>query len=154
MTEPATTPASGAHRRKSYRRVSAVPKVQSITNAATAHSDEMRDRMIKYATAMGIRMACLLLLFVFDGWFKLIPIVGAVVLPWVAVVIANGGSDITKFDTVELLDQAPVAQLAPTAENADTDEPVILVGEIVPEESNDDGGTATPQEQDPTRWTS
>ncbi|MFK0072039.1 DUF3099 domain-containing protein [Arthrobacter woluwensis] len=47
--------------------------------------------MIKYAVAMGIRMACLGLLFVLDGWFKLIAVAGAVFLPWFAVIIANGG---------------------------------------------------------------
>ncbi len=49
-------------------------EVHSITDAAAAHSDEMRQRMIKYAIAMGIRMVCLILIFVVDGWFKLIPV--------------------------------------------------------------------------------
>ena len=66
-------------------------EVVSITDAGTAHSDEIRSRMIKYAVAMGIRMACLGLLFVLDGWFKLIAVAGAVFLPWFAVIIANGG---------------------------------------------------------------
>ena len=66
-------------------------EVVSITDAGAPHSDEIRSRMIKYATAMGIRMACLGLLFVLDGWFKLIAVAGAVFLPWIAVVIANGG---------------------------------------------------------------
>jgi hypothetical protein len=66
-------------------------EVVSITDAGAAHSDEIRSRMIKYAVAMGIRMVCLGLLFVLDGWFKLIAVAGAVFLPWFAVIIANGG---------------------------------------------------------------
>ena len=85
-------------------------EVHSITDAAAAHSDEMRQRMIKYAVAMGIRMVCLVLIFVVDGWFKLIPVLGAVFLPWVAVVIANG-SDKAEIHSDSLLDYAPLAEL-------------------------------------------
>lgn len=148
MTEPLATPADHAGRRKSHRHVTAVPEVQSITNAATAHSDEMRDRMIKYGTTMGIRMVCLVLIFVFDGWFKLVPIIGAVVLPWVAVMIANGGSDITKRETVELLDHAPDLEVtAPTS--SDPDEPIILLGEIVPNDEADPAPQASDDDGEP-----
>jgi hypothetical protein len=89
--------------------------VHSITDAATAHSDEMRRRMIKYAIAMGIRMVCLILIFVVDGWFKVIPVIGAVFLPWVAVVIANG-SDRAESHSDSLLDHVPMGELdAPAA---------------------------------------
>ena len=90
-------------------------EVHSITDAATAHSDEMRRRMIKYAIAMGIRMVCLILIFVVDGWFKVIPVIGAVFLPWVAVVIANG-SDRAESHSDSLLDHVPLGELdAPAA---------------------------------------
>ena len=85
-------------------------EVHSITDAAAAHSEEMRQRMIKYAVAMGIRMVCLILIFVVDGWFKIIPIAGAVFLPWFAVVIANG-SDKAEIHSDSLLDYAPLAEL-------------------------------------------
>jgi hypothetical protein len=45
--------------------------------------------MIRYAVAMGIRGVCVLLLFVVPGWWRLLPLVGAVVLPYIAVVLAN-----------------------------------------------------------------
>jgi hypothetical protein len=86
-------------------------EVHSITDAATAHSEEMRQRMIKYAVAMGIRMVCLILIFVVDGWFKVLPVIGAVFLPWVAVVIANG-SDKAEIHSDSLLDYAPMDELA------------------------------------------
>lgn len=85
-------------------------EVHSITDAAAAHSDEMRQRMIKYAVAMGIRMVCLVLIFAVDGWYRLIPIIGAVFLPWVAVVIANG-TDKAEIHSDSLLNSAPLTEL-------------------------------------------
>jgi len=127
-------------------------EVHSITDAAAAHSDEMRQRMIKYAIAMGIRMVCLILIFVVDGWFKLIPVLGAVFLPWVAVVIANG-SDKAEIHSDSLLDYAPRAELdapatAETAGTAATDDDAsatLLQGELIDDENdNDTHGRAAP----------
>lgn len=118
------------------------PEVHSITDAAAAHSDDMRERMIKYAVAMGIRMVCLILIFVVDGWFKLIPVAGAVFLPWIAVVIANG-SDKAEAHSDALLDYAPYAELD-SAEGLQPDEsgedsPSVLQGELIDDEEDDDG---------------
>ncbi|MHA7269033.1 DUF3099 domain-containing protein [Arthrobacter sp. HLT1-20] len=134
MKEQSATPMFGAGRRSKFRHGAPAADVPAITNAAVAHSDEMRKRMVKYATAMGIRMVCLASIFVFDGWFKIIPVIGAVILPWVAVVIANGGSDIAHQDTVDLLDDAPMYAVdagADAAEDAAAHE--VLAGEIVPD---------------------
>ena len=117
-------------------------EVHSITDAAAAHSEEMRQRMIKYAVAMGIRMVCLILIFVVDGWLKILPVIGAVFLPWFAVIIANGG-DQAEVHSESLLDSAPLAQLdAPAAADQGDDEAedptmTLLQGELV-----DDGDPA------------
>jgi hypothetical protein len=132
-------------------------EVHSITDAATAHSEEMRQRMVKYAVAMGIRMVCLILIFVVDGWFKVLPVIGAVFLPWVAVVIANG-SDKAEVHSDSLLDYVPMTELAaPAADPAPADgtgAPVagdpsmtLLQGELVdddatPDENDGDNGRA------------
>lgn len=131
MKEQSIVPKTGAQHGGGTNRASGHDDVQSITNAAQAHSEEMRGRMIKYATAMGIRMVCIVAIFFVDGWFKLIPIIGAVLLPWVAVVIANGGADITKRDQVTLLDEAPHEALSapPVADPAPGD--TVLTGEYV-----------------------
>ena len=123
--------------------VSGDAQVHSITDAASAHSEEMRGRMIKYAVAMGIRMVCLILVFVVDGWFKVVPIAGAVFLPWIAVVIANG-SDKAEIHSDYLLDSAPLAELeapeAPAAAAAAADEgPTVLQGELIEDEDDNDG---------------
>ncbi|WP_404496809.1 DUF3099 domain-containing protein [Arthrobacter sp. GAS37] len=121
--------------------VSGDPVVHSITDAAAAHSDDMRERMIKYAVAMGIRLVCLLLIFVVDGWFKIIAVAGAVFLPWIAVVIANG-SDKAEVHSDALLDYVPAAELeaSPSEEGEPPAAPVtVLEGELI----DDD---ATPQD--------
>jgi hypothetical protein len=68
-------------------------------------------------------------------------VIGAVVLPWVAVVIANGGADVVHQETVELLDEAPRYAIdgAPdgTGENGAGD---ILTGELVPDDDSAFGG--------------
>lgn len=118
-------------------------EVHSITDAAAAHSEEMRQRMIKYAVAMGIRMVCLVLIFVVDGWLKILPVIGAVFLPWFAVIIANG-SDQAEVHSDSLLDSAPLAQLdAPATAPADQggaapEDPsmTLLQGELVDDEES------------------
>jgi hypothetical protein len=121
------------------------PEVISITDAAAAHSEDMRERMIKYALAMGIRMVCLILIFVVDGWFKLVAVAGAVFLPWIAVVIANG-SDKAEIHSDALLDYTPYAELGAaeesgSAESAVTaDEPTVLQGELIADDEEDDDG--------------
>ncbi|WP_394940855.1 DUF3099 domain-containing protein [Psychromicrobium sp. YIM B11713] len=117
--------------------------VQNITTARTSHSDEMRGRMAKYAIAMGIRLVCFALLFFVDGWWKLLPIAGAVFIPWFAVIIANGGSDTAVPEENALLDHAPQPELeAPAQPAEEAEEPVVLEGEIIPEEITSDPGKA------------
>lgn len=109
----------------------------------------MRQRMIKYAVAMGIRMVCLILIFVVDGWLKILPVIGAVFLPWFAVIIANG-SDKAEVHADSLLDYAPLAQLdAPAATvpgGPEPDDPsmTLLQGELVDDEES-------PNEEFPNR---
>ena len=115
--------------------------VHSITDAASAHSEDMRQRMIKYALAMGIRMVCLILIFVVDGWLKLVMVAGAVFLPWIAVVIANG-SDKAEIHSDSLLDSAPLAELegpswSPAAAGADND---VLQGELIDDDDEPNHG--------------
>ena len=48
--------------------------------------------MVKYSIAMSIRMVCLILVFVVPGAWAIVAGVGAIVLPYIAVVLANVGS--------------------------------------------------------------
>ena len=126
-------------------------EVHSITDAAAAHSEDMRERMIKYAVAMGIRMVCLILIFVVDGWFKILPVLGAVFLPWVAVVIANG-SDKAEIHSDSLLDYVPMGELDAAAGTSsgtasgtaagDDASMTLLQGELIEDDDDEDQGRA------------
>jgi uncharacterized membrane protein YdbT with pleckstrin-like domain len=62
---------------------------QSITSLPESPDDERRRRMIRYAIAMSIRVLCIIACLFVHGWWLLLPILGAVFLPYVAVVLAN-----------------------------------------------------------------
>ncbi len=125
-------------------RFSGDSEVHSITDAAGAHSEDMRKRMIKYALAMGIRMVCLILIFVVDGWFKILMVAGAVFLPWIAVVIANG-NDKAEAHSDLLLDSAPLAEIESPPQPSAADRPgdAVLQGELI----NDDDETGPGEER-------
>lgn len=61
----------------------------SITELPPSPTDERRSRMIRYSLAMGLRMVCVVACFFVQGWWLLIPALGAVILPYIAVVAAN-----------------------------------------------------------------
>lgn len=115
------------------------PEIHNISDAREAHSDEMRQRMIKYSVSMGIRMICLILVFVVEGWLQWVMIAGAVFLPYFAVIIANGGSDTSNLaHSDSLLDRAPAPELEAPQPVAEDEGFVTLQGEIIPEEPDTD----------------
>jgi predicted tellurium resistance membrane protein TerC len=66
-------------------------KQPSITTLPPSPDDERRSRMRKYTIAMSVRMVCILLIFVVQGWWVWFFAAGAIVLPYIAVVLANVG---------------------------------------------------------------
>jgi hypothetical protein len=48
--------------------------------------------MIKYTVAMGIRLVCIGACFLVSGWWLLVPALGAIILPYFAVVLANSAT--------------------------------------------------------------
>ncbi len=72
-----------------------------ITSAPISPADEMAGRMRRYVIAMTIRTVCFIGAVVFrDTWAMWVLLVGAVFLPYVAVVLANA---------VNRRDDAPLA---------------------------------------------
>jgi hypothetical protein len=63
--------------------------VQSVTTARPGHSDDIDVRQRRYLLIMAIRIACIPPAIMVDGWLRWAFILGAVVLPYVAVVVAN-----------------------------------------------------------------
>ena len=65
---------------------------QSITTLSESPDDDRRRRMTQYLITMGIRVVCIILCLFVRGWWLVLPILGAVVLPYIAVVLANSVS--------------------------------------------------------------
>jgi Protein of unknown function (DUF3099) len=63
--------------------------VQSVTTARPGHSSDIDARQRRYLLIMAIRIACIPPAIMVDGWLRWAFILGAVVLPYIAVVVAN-----------------------------------------------------------------
>jgi hypothetical protein len=64
----------------------------TVTSLQNAPELERRSRMIKYTVAMAIRLACIGACFLVSGWWLLLPALGAIILPYFAVVLANSAT--------------------------------------------------------------
>lgn len=60
-----------------------------ITELPPSPASGRHSRVVRYTIATLLRLACIALLFVVPDWWRLIPAASAIVLPYVAVVIAN-----------------------------------------------------------------
>lgn len=66
------------------------PEPVLITTAPPSRAAEFDDRRRQYAIVMSVRIVCFLLAVIISvTWLRVVFIVGALVLPWVAVIAAN-----------------------------------------------------------------
>lgn len=89
------------------------PDVYTITGARRALSEEQVGRQRRYLVSMTIRTVCVLLAIVVPGWPRWVLIAGAIVLPYLAVVIANAGRENDEPGDVPTLDPSAHRQLPP-----------------------------------------
>ena len=68
-------------------------EVYSITAARRPHQADVNERMLKYLVSMSIRTICFVLVLVTPSPWRWFFAVGAIVLPYVAVIIANAGRE-------------------------------------------------------------
>jgi hypothetical protein len=72
-------------------------RVHVVTQARRSLSEDITHRQRRYLVMMGIRVVCFaaaLIMFVNHlGWLSAIPAVGAIFIPYFAVVYANGGRE-------------------------------------------------------------
>ncbi len=80
-----------------------------ITTARTSRADDIAGRQRRYLISMAIRCACFVGAVVADGWLRWTLVVGAIVLPYVAVVFAN--SEEQRSDGFELRSTGAHAEL-------------------------------------------
>ncbi|HMM81908.1 MAG TPA: DUF3099 domain-containing protein [Terrimesophilobacter sp.] len=67
----------------------------NITSLPRSPVDDRHSRMIKYTVTMCIRLVCIALCLVVQGWWLVVCVAGAVFLPYVAVVLANAANSRT-----------------------------------------------------------
>jgi Protein of unknown function (DUF3099) len=71
--------------------------VHLVTQARRPKSEDISYRQRRYLLMMGVRAACFVVAMVMFvnhlGWLAAIPIVGAIIIPYFAVVFANGGRE-------------------------------------------------------------
>jgi hypothetical protein len=83
-----------------FRRRRDADAVYTVTDARRPMSEDIGYRERRYLITMGVRALCFLLTIVFavtlhgaGRWLAVVAIIGAVVLPYVAVIFANGGRE-------------------------------------------------------------
>jgi hypothetical protein len=77
-----------------------------ITTAASSRADDIARRQRRYVFSMGVRTVCFIsAVLVGPGWLRWVLVVGALLLPYVAVVMANAVT--TKADDFALRGTPP-----------------------------------------------
>ena len=73
------------------------PSVHVVTQARRSLTDDINYRQRRYLLMMGIRTVCFVIAVVLFmnhlGWLTAIPAIGAIFIPYFAVVFANGGRE-------------------------------------------------------------
>ncbi len=64
-------------------------RVFSVTTAPTSRVLDQDTRIRRYLWTMGVRTGCFIVAVVATGWIRWVAVAGAVVLPYVAVILAN-----------------------------------------------------------------
>lgn len=87
--------------------------VSTITEASLSHEKDIRNRATAYIISMSIRMACFFLAVLTPSPWRWIFAAGAIVLPWVSVLIANAAKARLAPDDTSVIDSAPLTGLGP-----------------------------------------
>ena len=107
---PAQTPARHLPARPGSRD----EQVVMVTTARLSHTDDIDLRERRYVKTQLVRVACVVLgvALPVPVAFRLLLFVGAVVLPWLGVVMANAGPVVTRQRSTAIVD-GPLAETLP-----------------------------------------
>lgn len=102
-------------------------QAQLVTEARPGKSADIRYRERRYLIMMGVRTVCFILAIVFFvnhlGWLTAIPAVGAIVMPYFAVIFANGGREPTVNRTFRQYEPNAPAVYRPPVRPASSSQP-------------------------------
>ncbi|BDV30485.1 DUF3099 domain-containing protein [Microbacterium terricola] len=108
------------------------PSPQSATSLPRAPRDDAGARSRRYLVMMGIRVACFVAMVLITpyGWYTWVLGAAAIFLPYIAVVLANVGSDVGgEAESPELALPAAPSAPPPQPESPATDTHVIRIEE-------------------------
>jgi len=91
----------------SRRRAGDEDAVFSVTTAKPGHSEDLNSRIVRYAWMMSIRVVCFVLAVLTVSPWRWMFVVAAVLLPYIAVVMANARRSAQAGEVVPI---APVAR--------------------------------------------
>jgi hypothetical protein len=90
--------------------------VYTVTDAHRPMSEDIDYRQRRYLVSMGIRTVCFVVAVALAGhapwWLVAIPLIGALVLPYISVVFANGGREpenAPRFDDAHAADRKEIS---------------------------------------------
>ena len=84
-----------------------------ITTAAQSRAQDIATRQRRYIISMSVRVVCFVgAVAVGPGWLRWVLVAGAVLLPYVAVVLANGADN--RHDAFDLREPGARHELPPT----------------------------------------
>lgn len=83
----------------------------TITTLPRSPEDDRHARMIRYSITMGVRLVCIALCLVVQGWWLLLCAAGAIFLPYIAVILAN--VVVSKVSVIERPEVTPRMIAAP-----------------------------------------
>ena len=102
-----------------------------VTDAQHSHEAESNGRMRQYIVLMAIRLACFFVAALTTGWVRWTAAAGAIVLPWIAVTIANTVRRRFYTDTDEIAGVPTPQALDEEPADDDNEEPDVVMGEVV-----------------------
>ncbi|RUP84947.1 DUF3099 domain-containing protein [Kocuria sp. HSID17582] len=115
---------------RSHPQTNGSTEVHSITTAADPHTSDMSQRMKVYSIQMGLRVVCIIGMVLIDNLVaRIVLLLGAALLPWFAVMLANKGADRSQRagsayappQRTELPTAAEASERAPDPENVVVD---------------------------------
>lgn len=103
-----------------------------VTDARPGASVDEHSRIVKYSISMGVRIACFILAFFVQGWLQILCLIAAIVLPYFAVIVANGRPSVASEDrAAQFMDELPESDDDAAAHE-------ILEGEVISGPVNSD----------------